>query len=1357
MSNAHWFIKEEAISGEDQDAFAHRDIAVQLKFKIEELGAPLTVALSGRHGIGKSSVGSLLSEQFNSDARFVFVRIEAWRHAGEQRRKAFLLDVAEELGKKPIGNEACKKLKEIEHRLSTTQAKQTAVFDIPGSVDALRSLMNQLKHPVLLSAALAFFTTLLLICLYSLLFSGTPIAASWVALRQTLPSILSLPVVVACLAAFYKIGGSISTTILEPPKLTITTSPPSSGEQYERVFREILTNVLNNKNPASNGKSLVIFVDELDRLPPEEIIEALDAIRTFRDVDPCIFIVALDEEVVRLAIEKASSSGALISDAEKAQEFLNKFFKIRQHIPPLVLGDMRDFANRLIRDKQYRKVTEGIAKLSEEQVEDILDALIHRRVKTPRHAIRLINAFNSDYRLGQVRETGQNHTLSPGAITQHLPFLGVMTALREDFPDFHETTIKNPDLINAMDDLLSGKSPRDVEDRFPGYVDLCTPYFAKVGTTNNELGEVSSAATDERAIYQNWGVDFGVPADDNSRILILLLTETALFRAPNIRPFVHFREDSAEREVGGEFTERLRQEFETNAASLLRRNLADGSQSHAKAAAQVALSCLEGSSGSRKQNTIRAVCEVFDLFPDADKERIANRVTAFFAKKAELDLPAAVVFPVISKSVATSDKDYVVDEVIARLLKQDEEDSTQDLHAILSYNELVTTDEQRHLIASFTSNLPKVLSAEELQPWLKAINEHSKSETIIFGFFGLHFLSSVVESAVKIEAKDFPVGYVDDFTAVIHIMDKKLAADDAESYYQVITDLFGARIWSLADLSLTQLQHHTTDLTFTSAKAAVSTLFTSFSENWPSNDATGVQRQLRLHSFTQEVFRLHGQGVFEDDEIMSGLNRYFGYALASDQQQVNNSAVVMFKDFIANFKNGAFDPTIDLIMSLVREKMPNQQAHSAQSLLVLVADYVQPAKMKTHFDAITISLRQAATDEKAEFGMEALSVALTSPVGSVLQVVAVAEATSLISLIQANIYQPPVLTNAGRILDEAFSYLGPNLDAYVNALYSYFGATTTSSNLCFVLDHLQPIAQKELVSDSFKSNFVMTILARWQYISDIAPKIIAASLLIEWRPFLPDAQISNYLVQQLSFLSEEPKMGWKGLKGLWNVLSLDQRLQILEVGRQNASLWEQIIQDVSRPDTVLTSGEVATLLVGFSGNGTELQLLQLEEALSQSLPQIIRDDAADQVFLALASRSDHLEHQPLINAANRLAQAIVPSGLAYYIKLLRNDQSERAVALAWLPEFLGRKLLQADELKALAEALAAALEVDRGELFKLNLIISRTNGIIQSSVYEAKLYEMDKFLRLNPTNDDKAALKLLKTYLPKKQRKQNRD
>jgi len=42
----------------------------------------------------------------------------------------------------------------------------------------------------------------------------------------------------------------------------------------------------------------VIFIDDLDRCSKEKVVKTLETIKTFLDVETCIFIIACDDEII---------------------------------------------------------------------------------------------------------------------------------------------------------------------------------------------------------------------------------------------------------------------------------------------------------------------------------------------------------------------------------------------------------------------------------------------------------------------------------------------------------------------------------------------------------------------------------------------------------------------------------------------------------------------------------------------------------------------------------------------------------------------------------------------------------------------------------------------------------------------------------------------------------------------------------------------------------------------------------------------------------------------------------------------------------------------------------------------------
>ncbi|MCI3983873.1 KAP family NTPase [Bacillus vallismortis] len=70
---------------------------------------------------------------------------------------------------------------------------------------------------------------------------------------------------------------------------------------------------------SQNNKKIVIFIDELDRLFPEEIITVFQVIKAILDFPGILFIVAMDDEVVRNALSKKG--------IQSPADYLDKIFQ----------------------------------------------------------------------------------------------------------------------------------------------------------------------------------------------------------------------------------------------------------------------------------------------------------------------------------------------------------------------------------------------------------------------------------------------------------------------------------------------------------------------------------------------------------------------------------------------------------------------------------------------------------------------------------------------------------------------------------------------------------------------------------------------------------------------------------------------------------------------------------------------------------------------------------------------------------------------------------------------------------------------------------------------------------------------
>lgn len=75
---------------------------------------------------------------------------------------------------------------------------------------------------------------------------------------------------------------------------------------------------------------VVVFVDDLDRLPPTRAIEVMEALKTLFDCPGCVFVLAIDFDVVKRGVRL--KYGAEMDDA-KARAYFDKFIQVPFQMP----------------------------------------------------------------------------------------------------------------------------------------------------------------------------------------------------------------------------------------------------------------------------------------------------------------------------------------------------------------------------------------------------------------------------------------------------------------------------------------------------------------------------------------------------------------------------------------------------------------------------------------------------------------------------------------------------------------------------------------------------------------------------------------------------------------------------------------------------------------------------------------------------------------------------------------------------------------------------------------------------------------------------------------------------------------
>ncbi len=127
------------------------------------------------------------------------------------------------------------------------------------------------------------------------------------------------------------------------------------AEQYEHVrsairdLKQDLQKAINEITENEEKGRLVIFIDDLDRCEPDQIVALLEGLKLFLDLERCFFVLALDDEVIHRAIQIKYTNFDFYKERKPkiGQEYLEKMIQLPLYLFPLDNEQIEDFLQKL--------------------------------------------------------------------------------------------------------------------------------------------------------------------------------------------------------------------------------------------------------------------------------------------------------------------------------------------------------------------------------------------------------------------------------------------------------------------------------------------------------------------------------------------------------------------------------------------------------------------------------------------------------------------------------------------------------------------------------------------------------------------------------------------------------------------------------------------------------------------------------------------------------------------------------------------------------------------------------------------------------------------------------------------------
>ena len=388
----------EIVLQDENDILGTRPYVEALSQIIKDCDPSLTIGLMGGWGTGKSSIVKTLQAKFNNETNSnikVFI-YDAWKYSKDSFRRTFIMELSEyfKVPTKDMSKGFYKdENKEVEVRI--------------GFSKGLWWLYLMIFLPAIVVITLIMYLNI----------------------ANGIRAIISLFAIVnSLLILLFKNSLVKYNTFVVTPHLF-------APEQFEKVFKDKISKIVKKEKL----KKIVIVIDNIDRCHKERAVELLLAIKNFLETEKTIFIVPIDKKTV---IEYfISSQDDPTTSQENANEFFRKIFNTTITIKEFSGRELFNFCNEL--NKKYKL---GLP--------DEVAFLVSKGFpKNPRRIIQFLNTFQAEVLFAKKQEEIGN--LEKGIVSGNIPMLAKLNIIREEWPDFYSLIVKDPDLLNAVNEAVN--------------------------------------------------------------------------------------------------------------------------------------------------------------------------------------------------------------------------------------------------------------------------------------------------------------------------------------------------------------------------------------------------------------------------------------------------------------------------------------------------------------------------------------------------------------------------------------------------------------------------------------------------------------------------------------------------------------------------------------------------------------------------------------------------------------------------------------------------------------------------------------------------------------------------------------
>lgn len=265
-------------------------------------------------------------------------------------------------------------------------------------------------------------------------------------------------------------------------------------ESLKTQFQKCIDDAIKYKTENNDGR-MIVFIDDLDRLEPIKAVELLEVLKVFMDCNNCVFILAIDYEVIVQGVKQKYGE-----NFSRGRQFFDKIIQLPYKMP-IAQYDIKSFLEKSFEQMGIHNSDDSWNDFLENSKEIITCSVGYN----PRGIKRLLNAFQLLQIVNEKENSESNIQKNNTEKNKSLLCLLAILCIQHKYESIYFYLVKSTESKNEFDieQLLENLSRADElkSGEFAG--DVCDTYSDCVKDIKENDEAFEDIAQLFKLIYEN--------------------------------------------------------------------------------------------------------------------------------------------------------------------------------------------------------------------------------------------------------------------------------------------------------------------------------------------------------------------------------------------------------------------------------------------------------------------------------------------------------------------------------------------------------------------------------------------------------------------------------------------------------------------------------------------------------------------------------------------------------------------------------------------------------------------------------------------------------------------------------------